>query len=67
MLTVACAGDVFCLRVFGQVVVVLNSLSAIKDLLEMRGETYADRPALPVLEMCAYYPLRPSKLTRTID
>jgi hypothetical protein len=56
MLTLARAGDVFCLRVFGQVVVVLNSLSAIKDLLEMRSEIYADRPTLPALEMCAYYP-----------
>jgi hypothetical protein len=67
MLILACAGDVFCLRVFGQVVVVLNSLSAIKDLLEMRGEIYADRPALPILEMCACYPLHSSKLTRTVD
>ncbi|KAH9976351.1 cytochrome P450 [Lactifluus volemus] len=44
-------GDVFCLRVFGQVVVVLNSLSAIKDLLETRGEIYSDRPTLPILEI----------------
>ncbi|KAH9971621.1 cytochrome P450 [Russula compacta] len=44
-------GDVFCLRVFGQVVVVLSSLSAIKDLLEKRGEIYADRPGLPILEI----------------
>ncbi|KAI9454936.1 cytochrome P450 [Russula earlei] len=45
-------GDVICLRVLGQVVVVLCSLSAVKELLEKRGETYADRPALPILE-CA--------------
>jgi hypothetical protein len=45
-------GDVFCIRVFGQVIVVLNSLSAIKDLLEKRGEIYADRPSLPIVEMC---------------
>jgi hypothetical protein len=31
---------------------VLCSLSAIKDLLEKRGEVYADRPTLPILEMC---------------
>jgi hypothetical protein len=33
-----------CLRVFGQVVVVLSSSAAIKDLLEKRGEVYSDRP-----------------------
>jgi hypothetical protein len=45
-------GDVVCLRVFNQVVVVLSSLSAIKDLLEKRGQTYSERPTLPILEMC---------------
>ncbi|KAH9976333.1 CyP450 monooxygenase [Lactifluus volemus] len=44
-------GDVFCIQVFGQVIVVLNSLSAIKDLLEKRGEIYADRPSLPIVEI----------------
>jgi hypothetical protein len=44
-------GDVVCLQAFSQVVVVLCSLSAIKDLLEKRGETYSDRPHLPILEM----------------
>jgi hypothetical protein len=52
-LTPARSGDIFCLQVFGQVVVVLNSLSAIKDLLEKRGEMHADRPTLPMLEMYA--------------
>ncbi|KAI0253721.1 cytochrome P450 [Lactifluus subvellereus] len=37
-------GDVMCLRVFDQVVVVLSSSSAIKDLLGRRGEMYSDRP-----------------------
>ena len=46
-------GDILCLRVFDQVVVVLCSYSAIKDLLDKRGETYADRPVLPIVEMCA--------------
>jgi cytochrome P450 len=45
-------GDVIYLRVLNQVVVVLCSLSAIKDLLEKRGEAYADRPTLPITEMC---------------
>ena len=30
---------------------VLSSLPAIKDLLEKRGEKYADRPTLPILGM----------------
>jgi hypothetical protein len=45
-------GDVFCLCVFDQVIVVLFSLSAIKDLLEKHSEVYADRPTLPIIEMC---------------
>ena len=44
-------GDVFCIHIFGQVLVVLCSLPAIKDLLEKRGEAYADRPTLPIMEM----------------
>ena len=38
-------------RVLGQVVVVLSSASAIKDLLERRGETFSDRPSFPLHEM----------------
>jgi hypothetical protein len=52
-LTLARPGDIFCLRVFGQVIVVLNSISAIKELLEKRGEINGDRPPLPMLEMYA--------------
>ena len=48
-------GDIICFRVFSQVIVVLCSLSAVKDLLEKRGEIYSERPTLPILEMCAYY------------
>jgi hypothetical protein len=44
-------GDVICFRVFNQVIVVLCSLSAIKDLFEKRAESYSDRPTLPILEM----------------
>ena len=46
------SGDVICLRVFGQVIVVLCSLTAIKELFERRGELYADRPHIPIFEMC---------------
>jgi len=58
-LMAAFEGDFFCLRILDQIVVVLCSLSAIKDLLEKRAEVYADRPPWPVLEMCVlwYYPL----------
>ena len=44
-------GDVMCFRVFNQVIVVLCSLSAIKDLFEKRAKLYSDRPTLPILEM----------------
>ncbi|KAF8483917.1 cytochrome P450 [Russula ochroleuca] len=44
-------GDVVCLHIFSQVVVVLCSVSAIKDLLEKRGEIYSDRASLPIAEM----------------
>ncbi|KAN0135789.1 Cytochrome P450 [Lactarius tabidus] len=41
-------GDILYLQVFGQPIVVLCSLPAIKDLLEKRGETFSDRPTLPM-------------------
>jgi len=44
-------GDILCLHVFGQVIVVLNSVKATKDLLERRGDIYSDRPAIPIYEM----------------
>jgi hypothetical protein len=44
-------GNVLSFRVFGQVVVVLNSLKANKDLLEKRSEIYSDRPTIPSAEM----------------
>jgi len=40
-----------CLHVLGQLVVVLSSSSAIKDLLERRGEFYSDRHSLPLHEV----------------
>ena len=45
-------GDVICFRVFNQVIVVLSSSLAIKDLFEKRAESYSDRPTLPIVEMC---------------
>ncbi|KAH9058254.1 cytochrome P450 [Lactarius vividus] len=43
-------GDVICLQVLGQVVVVLCSPTAIKDLVERRGDLYADRMPFPIFE-----------------
>ncbi|KAN0107223.1 cytochrome P450 [Russula decolorans] len=59
-------GDVICLRFFSEVVVVLCSLSAIKDLLEKRGEIYSDRPSLPIAEMTDMdWPLFMTGMTET--
>ena len=44
-------GDIICLRVYSEVIIVLCSLSAIKDLLEKRGQTYSERRHLPIVEM----------------
>jgi hypothetical protein len=49
--TTSSVGDVFSLHVFGQVIVVLNSIKATKDLLEKRGEIYSDRPVIPFYDM----------------
>lgn len=38
-------------HVFGQVIVVLSSTKATKDLLEKRGDIYSDRPVIPFYEM----------------
>jgi hypothetical protein len=48
-------GDVSCLRVFSKVIVVLSSLSTVKDLLETRGEYYSERPCRPMMEMYVLY------------
>ena len=44
-------GDIICLRVYTQVIVVLCSSSAVKDLLEKRGEIFSERPSSQILEM----------------
>jgi hypothetical protein len=60
ILILALQGDILCLRVFGQVFVVLCSYPAIKDLLDKRGDTYADRPTLPIVELCVLRGVYPS-------
>jgi len=47
------AGNILSFHVFGNVIIVLNSIKATKDLLEKRGEIYSDRPVIPFYEMCA--------------
>ena len=44
-------GDILSFRVFGQVIVVLNSTKGAKDLLEKNGGIYYDRPVIPIHEM----------------
>jgi len=44
-------GNILSFQIFGQVIVVLNSAEAAKDLLEKRSAIYSDRPVLPILEM----------------
>jgi hypothetical protein len=44
-------GNILSFHVFGQVIVVLNSVEATKDLFERRGSICSDRPVIPIFEM----------------
>ncbi|KAI0064843.1 cytochrome P450 [Artomyces pyxidatus] len=46
-------GDIMCLRLLGQVIVVVQSARIARDLLEKRGNIYSDRPLLTIYEMYA--------------
>ncbi|KAI0320135.1 cytochrome P450 [Amylostereum chailletii] len=48
-------GDIVSVRVFGQTMVVLNSVRAVKDLFERRGAIYSERPRQTMLEMIGVY------------
>jgi hypothetical protein len=50
----ALAGDILSFRVFGRVIVVLNSVKGSKDLLERRADIYSDRPVLQSTKMCVF-------------
>ncbi|KAI0253744.1 cytochrome P450 [Lactifluus subvellereus] len=52
-------GDILSFHVFGQVIVVLNSIKATKDLLEKRGDIYSDRPVIPIYDMMEWEWLLP--------
>ncbi|KAI0063312.1 cytochrome P450 [Artomyces pyxidatus] len=47
-------GNVMSLEVFGQVIVILQSPQAVKDLFEKRGATYSDRPLPTFYEMARW-------------
>jgi hypothetical protein len=47
------AGDIVSVQILGQVIVVLNSPKAAKDLLEKRGNVYSDRHLMPFYQMYA--------------
>ncbi|KAH9957215.1 cytochrome P450 [Russula dissimulans] len=48
-------GDILSFHIFGQVIVVLNSIKTTKDLLERRGDIYSDRPPLTIYEMMKWH------------
>lgn len=50
----ALAGDILSFRVFGRVIVVLNSFKTSKDLLERRSHIYSDRTVPPSVEMYVF-------------
>ena len=52
-----------CLRVPSEVVVVLYSVSALKDLPKKRGETYLDMPSLTIAERYVLVLLFPNELS----
>ena len=52
-LNMSSAGDILSFHVFGQVIIVLNSVKATKELLDKCSEFYSDRPVVPFYEMCA--------------
>lgn len=47
-------GDILSFRIFGRVIIVLNSIKTTKDLLEGRGDIYSDRPVIPIHEMYVF-------------
>ena len=42
-------------KILGQVIIILNSPKAAKDLLEKRGNIYSDRHLMPFYQMYAHY------------
>ncbi|KAI0317639.1 cytochrome P450 [Amylostereum chailletii] len=44
-------GPISAVQVFGQSIIILNSVNVIKDLFERRGAFYSDRFSLPIVDM----------------
>jgi hypothetical protein len=44
-------GDVVCVDILGQKIVILGSATAVNDLLEQRGAIYSDRPVTPMSQL----------------
>ncbi|KAI0061739.1 cytochrome P450 [Artomyces pyxidatus] len=47
-------GEIVSVEVFGQVIVILQSSKAARDLLEKRGAIYSDRPTMTFYEMAKW-------------
>ncbi|ETW76399.1 cytochrome P450 monooxygenase 15 [Heterobasidion irregulare TC 32-1] len=47
-------GDIMSLEVFGETIVVINSMEIARNLLEKRGAIYSDRPAITAYEVMKY-------------
>ena len=47
-------GDIIHASAFGNHVVVINSLKMAEEIFERRAQLYSDRPAIPVVEVCAF-------------
>lgn len=45
-------GDVFSFNVFGKTTIILNSLEAVRELLEKRSSNYSDRPRMVLGSCC---------------
>jgi hypothetical protein len=48
-------GDIVSVQMLGQVIIILNSPKAAKDLLEKRGNIYSDRHLMPFYQMYVPY------------
>jgi hypothetical protein len=44
-------GDILHVSVFGNHVVVINSLKMAEEVFERRAQLYSDRPVIPILEV----------------
>ena len=50
-------GDVIHFQIFGQHTIILNSIEAVKDLIEKRPHIYSDRPDVTMLKLQVHFSL----------